>query len=630
MPVDRSPPAPVSRQMEALTMQRQRSGSEPSLCDKQVELETLNVNVRSKRKGLGDDRKDELSLFMDEMKQLFRDFKAEQESKFEKMISTMVEIQNQNKEICSSAEYLSKAYDSLLEQIKKLEAARQANLEHIQTLEQKLEIAERYTRSTCIEIRNMPAPKQESKAQLLETIISTAKILNVPLQPYAVRDAFHIQSKNPEQRPIIGDFTSVIMKEKFIYMYKVFKKSSQLTTETLNMAGPRQIKHITRRIEEAACVAELSETDFSTILSCNSAEQAATLLVETIAGCKKCKLFLSINKDDVIRCKGECNSVFHRKCVKNMKQFLQKECCEECSKSALAVLSPKITEQEEDYREHTARPLECPTAMEDLLREVNKKLEIVHKMDKDLEDIKNSVSFYAEKYQEMVEFKQQAEKKMKSMEQQQGIPEQEEVIVIGDMNIDLMNKKQNVISSNYKTTLCGHGLQMTIPTTTITREAIVDGQIQTSCIDHVWARLSDGESGAIRYLISLIDEEGTVSRDQLDSYIQKKIDIRGKEDKARFDQGRAKVKRFQKEDIVLFKANPRSQIGLDLKYPDAYVIWKILPNDRYQVKKITGRGRPKKVAHDQLRIAPKPNECITQDDMSAQDAPNVTSAINEV
>ncbi|CAB3256509.1 unnamed protein product [Arctia plantaginis] len=135
--------------------------------------------------------------------------------------------------------------------------------------------------------------------------------------------------------------------------------------------------------------------------------------------CKKCKLFLSINKDDVIRCKGECNSVFHRKCVKNMKQFLQKECCEECSKSALAVLSPKITEQEEDYREHTARPLECPTAMEDLLREVNKKLEIVHKMDKDLEDIKNSVSFYAEKYQEMVEFKQQAEKKMKSMEQQQ-------------------------------------------------------------------------------------------------------------------------------------------------------------------------------------------------------------------
>lgn len=120
-------------------------------------------------------------------------------------------------------------------------------------------------------------------------------------------------------------------------------------------------------------------------------------------------------------------------------------------------------------------------------------------------------------------------------------------------------------------------------------------------------------------LISLIDEEeGTVNRNQLDSYMQKKIDMRGKEDKARFDQGKAKVKRFQKDDIVLFKTNPRSQIGLDLKFPDAYVIWKILPNDRYQVKKITGRGRPKKVAHDQLRLAPRPNESIVQDSMSAQ------------
>ncbi|CAH2226641.1 jg24697 [Pararge aegeria aegeria] len=126
-------------------------------------------------------------------------------------------------------------------------------------------------------------------------------------------------------------------------------------------------------------------------------------------------------------------------------------------------------------------------------------------------------------------------------------------------------------------------------------------------------------------LVTLIDEEeGTVNRNKLNSYIQKKIDTQGKQDKARFDQGKAKVKRFQKEDIVLFKSNPRCQIGLDLKYPDAYVIWKILPNDRYQVKKINGRGRPKKVAHDQLRIAPKPNEGINQDSMSAEDRLSMT------
>ncbi|KAL0870299.1 hypothetical protein ABMA27_005321 [Loxostege sticticalis] len=120
-------------------------------------------------------------------------------------------------------------------------------------------------------------------------------------------------------------------------------------------------------------------------------------------------------------------------------------------------------------------------------------------------------------------------------------------------------------------------------------------------------------------LISLIDDEqGTVDREQLNNYMQKKIEERGTQDKARFDKGKAKVKRFEKGEIVLFRTNPRSQIGLDLKYPDAYEIWKILPNDRYQVKKITGRGRPKKVAHDQLRLAPKPGECVSDDLMSAR------------
>ncbi|CAH2109128.1 unnamed protein product [Euphydryas editha] len=140
--------------------------------------------------------------------------------------------------------------------------------------------------------------------------------------------------------------------------------------------------------------------------------------------CKKCKLFLSVNKDEVLRCKGKCNGVFHKKCVKNIKQFLQKNYCQECAKGTLSVLSPRTVELEqyEDCSEPTVGTLinqNSPKSMEDLLRDVNKKLQIVHKMDKNLEDIKNSVSFYAEKYQEMIEFKQQAEKKIKSMEQHQ-------------------------------------------------------------------------------------------------------------------------------------------------------------------------------------------------------------------
>lgn len=31
---------------------------------------------------------------------------------------------------------------------------------------------------------------------------------------------------------------------------------------------------------------------------------------------------------------------------------------------------------------------------------------------------------------------------------------------------------------------------------------------------------------------------------------------------------------------------------------------KFLPNDRFKIEKATGKGRPKKVPHDQLRLSP--------------------------
>lgn len=64
----------------------------------------------------------------------------------------------------------------------------------------------------------------------------------------------------------------------------------------------------------------------------------------------------------------------------------------------------------------------------------------------------------------------------------------EDLIIIGDMNIDLSKNNMNATTISYKNTLCGYGLQCGIPSTEITREAIVNGRLETSCIDHVWVR----------------------------------------------------------------------------------------------------------------------------------------------
>ncbi|XP_059045273.1 uncharacterized protein LOC131841058 [Achroia grisella] len=78
-------------------------------------------------------------------------------------------------------------------------------------------------------------------------------------------------------------------------------------------------------------------------------------------------------------------------------------------------------------------------------------------------------------------------------------------------------------------------------------------------------------------------------------------------DKQRFDRGRAQIHKFQRVDFVLIKNNPRNQTSLDLKFSVPYEIYRVLENDRYLVKKVVGHyGRPRKVAHDQLRRAPQP------------------------
>lgn len=78
-------------------------------------------------------------------------------------------------------------------------------------------------------------------------------------------------------------------------------------------------------------------------------------------------------------------------------------------------------------------------------------------------------------------------------------------------------------------------------------------------------------------------------------------------DKIRFNRGRAQVRNFQRGDFVLIKNNPRNQTSLDLKFSVPYEVYRVLENDRYLVKKVVGHhGRPRKVAHDQLRRAPQP------------------------
>lgn len=69
------------------------------------------------------------------------------------------------------------------------------------------------------------------------------------------------------------------------------------------------------------------------------------------------------------------------------------------------------------------------------------------------------------------------------------IPSSNDLIFIGDINIDLYENKINSATTLYKNMVCEHGLQLAIPCSEITREAVVNSVNQRSCIDHACVRV---------------------------------------------------------------------------------------------------------------------------------------------
>ncbi|CAH0400015.1 unnamed protein product [Chilo suppressalis] len=238
MPVDRTPP-PLS----TLAQPIQHCRSESDLTtERQGEQKETHVSHRAKRKHPDDNTDSQLTSFMSEMKAMFIEFKNQQEekfNKFEKMFSSFEEIKNQNNEIRNSIDFLSHSYDSLVEQINTLQAERRENIQYIQKLEEKIDKFESGLRSTCIELRNIPPVKKESKQSLLSTVLHTINEINLKIEPHEVKDVFRLSTRVSENRPIIVDFISVLTRDKVIEKFKIYNKNKgKLTTETLKISGP--------------------------------------------------------------------------------------------------------------------------------------------------------------------------------------------------------------------------------------------------------------------------------------------------------------------------------------------------------------------------------------------------------
>ncbi|KAH9632770.1 hypothetical protein HF086_002801 [Spodoptera exigua] len=176
---------------------------------------------------------------------MFNEMKEEQNARIEKIYDSMQEIKSQNVKIQESVISLSEYYDNLKSKIDdletKLDEERKHNAAYTKSLEEKLEKMEKSARSTCVEIRNIPIVKSETKECLLNSVVKVGAILNATIEPHEINDIYRVGPTHSNNRTIIVNFASNLKKEKFLRNYKIYNKgkdnAKKLSTEHLQIKG---------------------------------------------------------------------------------------------------------------------------------------------------------------------------------------------------------------------------------------------------------------------------------------------------------------------------------------------------------------------------------------------------------
>lgn len=241
-----TPPPPTRGSPTAFRTPLDHYASDSNIADSPQPMQEAfsfsNIAARSSRmtKRKSDD------ITRSEILDLFTSLKEDQDLKFSAILNSINDVK-------VSMDCMSRKYDEALQRIDLLEESKKSQDTKIQFLENKIEILERYTRGTSIELRNVPQTTKETKEDLRNIIQKTAEALRVPLDSSSdIKDVYRINSKS-EVKPIIADFTTVFARDSFLTSYKNFNKVhslEKLSTVTLCISGPSKPVYISENLTQ--------------------------------------------------------------------------------------------------------------------------------------------------------------------------------------------------------------------------------------------------------------------------------------------------------------------------------------------------------------------------------------------
>lgn len=203
-----------------------------------------NVAMRSKRKF---NEVAEFQASIDEIKSLFENFQQQQHLKLDQLNSAMCTIQERTEDIKKDLQFVSDKYDTFLERMSRLEQENSKNKKTIEYLESKIEVLERNSRASSIEINNIPRDRNENKESLRSIVKSIGNIIGQPINDLDVYDVYRIKTKIESKNPVIIQFTTTFMKNNLIKKCRTFNKdnyNNKLNTSHIQLAATSQSQPI--------------------------------------------------------------------------------------------------------------------------------------------------------------------------------------------------------------------------------------------------------------------------------------------------------------------------------------------------------------------------------------------------
>ncbi|XP_047023724.1 uncharacterized protein LOC124634054 [Helicoverpa zea] len=192
-----------------------------------------------------------LSSWKREQEERLTNFISQQNTSLSKLVSDIADLKQQNLEIQKSNGEIEKAitfiteqYDDMMKKIDSLQKENQLHKDRIIHLEYKIQDIQQLSRSSCVEIRNVPAVVNESVYDLATIISKVGAAVDMTLNHTELRDAYRLPGKPGTIRPIVAEFVNVQVKNKLITSVRDFNKThpndDRLNTKCIGLPGDRR------------------------------------------------------------------------------------------------------------------------------------------------------------------------------------------------------------------------------------------------------------------------------------------------------------------------------------------------------------------------------------------------------